>query len=58
MNFLQEVTTFIGVVFISARKPFERRTERRGCLGIPLFLTGRAVGITHSFQVVAWRRRF
>ena len=58
MNLLQQVATFVRVAFVRPRQPFERRTERRGCLGIPLFLTGRPARITHSCQVVAWQRDF
>ena len=54
MNLLQQVATFIRVALVRPRKPFERGTERRGCLGIPLFATGVPVRITHSIQVVAW----
>ena len=55
MNLLQQVAPFVGVAFVRAGKPFERRTERRDGLGIPLFLalSGRPGPITHSFQVVA-----
>ena len=53
VNLLQQVATFIRITFIRPRQPFERRTERRGGLGIPLFLTGRPGRITHSLQVVA-----
>ena len=53
VNFLQQITTFVGITFIRPRKSFERRTERRSCFGIPLFLASRPVGITHSVQVVA-----
>jgi hypothetical protein len=53
MNLLQQVATFVRVAFVRPGKPFERRTERRGCLGIPLFLTGCTARITHSIEVVA-----
>ena len=58
MNLLQQVATFIRVAFVRPGKPFERRTESRGRLGIPLFLTGRPGRLTHSFQLVAKRRHF
>ena len=48
MNLLQQVATFVRVAFIRPRKPFERRTERRGCFGIPLLSTGRPARIAHS----------
>jgi hypothetical protein len=58
MNLLQQVATFVRVAFIRPREPLERRTERRGCLGIPLFLTGRPARVTHCNQVVAWDEDF
>ena len=58
MNLLQQVATLVRVAFIGPRQPFERRTERRGGLGVPLFLTGRPARITHSFQVVAYDPAF
>ena len=58
MNVLQQVATFVRVAFVRPGQPFERRTERRGCLGIPLVLTGRPARITHSIQVVAWPKDF
>jgi hypothetical protein len=53
VNVLEKIATFVGVTLVGSRQPFERRTERRGCLGIPLVLTGRPACITHSIQVVA-----
>jgi hypothetical protein len=58
MNLLQQVATFVRVAFVRSGKPFERGTERRGGLGIPLFPTGPPGRITHSFQLVAKRRLF
>ena len=58
MNLLQQVATFVWVAFVRPGKPFERRTERRGSLGIPLLLSGRPARITHSSQVVASERKF
>jgi hypothetical protein len=58
VNLLQQVATFIRIAFIRPRKPFERRSERRGCLRIQLFAIAGPARVTHSFQVVAWRRSF
>jgi hypothetical protein len=58
MNLLQQVAAFFWVAFVRPGQPFERRTERRGCLGIPLFLAGRPARITRSLQVVAQDREF
>ena len=58
MNLLQQVATFIWVAFVRPRQPFESWTELRSCLGVSAFLTGDAGRITHSVQVVAWRRHF
>ena len=55
VNVLQQVAPCLGVAFVAAGQPLERRAERARRLGIAFLLALAPDGIAHSGQIVAGR---